>query len=255
MEVIPLLKAYLKRLRLPAMARELEKCLKESAERNLPYERFLLVLAEQEVLQREENATRLRLRQARFPILKTLENFDFSSTPSLDKQRILQFSQGEYLSRKENMILVGNAGTGKTHIAISLGISACRQGKKVLFCTASGLINAFLEARENLTISKLQKKLLKADLVICDELGYIPFSKEGAQMLFGFFSDRYERGSVMVTTNLDFGSWQEIFGDERLTGALLDRLTHRCHILQFQGESYRFKESQKRLKKKGEGGK
>ncbi len=252
MEIVPLLKAYLKKLRLPAMARELEKCLKEAGEADLPYERFLLGLAEQEVLQREENTTRLRLRQARFPILKTFDSFDFSVIPSVEKQKVLQLSQGEYLKKKENLILVGAAGTGKTHIAISLGVSACRQGKKVAFYTAPGLINSLLEARENYTLSKLQKKLLKMDLVICDELGYVPFSKEGAQMLFGLFSDRYERGSVLLTTNLPFGSWMEVFGDERLTGALLDRLTHRCHILQFQGESYRFKESQRRLKKKGE---
>lgn len=171
MEVIVLLKAYLKRLRLPAMARELEKCLQESTAANLPYERFLLVLAEQEVLQREQNATKLRLRQARFPILKTLDSFNFSTIPSLDKQRVLQLAQGGYIEEKENLILVGDAGTGKTHIATSLGISACRQGKKVAFYTAPGLINAFLEARNELSLSRLQKKLLRKDLVICDELG------------------------------------------------------------------------------------
>ena len=254
METVPLLKAYFKRLRLPAMARELEKCLIDSGDANLPYERFLLVLAEQEVLQREENATRLRLRQAHFPLLKTFDSFDFSVIPSLDKQKVLQLSQGEYLNQRENVILVGDAGTGKTHIALSLGISACRQGKKVAFYSTSALINAFLEARTDFKLSRLQKRLLKVDLVICDELGYVPFSPEGAQLLFGFFSDRYERGSVLITTNLPFGSWTEIFGDDRLTGALLDRLTHRCHILQFQGESYRFKESQRRLKSKAEGG-
>ena len=162
---------------------------------------------------------------------------------------VLELSRGSFVERRENVILIGSYGTGKTHIAIALGVAACRQGKRVRFYTAAGLINELLEAQAQLRSGKLEASLAKCDLIILDELGFVPFSKEGAEALFTFCSSRYERGSLVITTNLDFVRWKEIFGDEALTGALLDRLTHRCHILEVNGESYRFKEGLRRKEK------
>ena len=161
----------------------------------------------------------------------------------------MELSRGSFVERRENVIFIGSYGTGKTHLAIALGVAACRQGKRVRFYTAAGLINELLEAQAQLRGGKLEASLAKCDLIILDELGFVPFSKEGAEALFTFCSSRYERGSLIITTNLDFIRWKEIFGDEALTGALLDRLTHRCHILEMNGDSYRFKESLRRKEK------
>lgn len=243
-----LLRSYLKRLRLPTMAANYRKFAQEAAQANQPYERFLLALAEAEVQSREANAERKRIAQARFPALKSLDSFDFSALPSLNQQAVLELAQGHYLPARENVVFVGPAGTGKTHLAIALGLAACRQGRRVRFTTAHGLINELAEAQAQLRLSRLEAALLKLDLLILDEVGFVPFTKVGAELLFGVLTERYERGSVLVTTNLDFASWTEVFGDTRLTGALLDRLTHRCHIVEFQGDSYRFKESLRRKK-------
>lgn len=239
-----LLKSYLKKLRLPVMARELDNAMREAAKTGLPHDRFLLGLVEQEVLQREENGARLRIQRARFPLIKTLDGFDFSALPSLDKQRVLQLAQGEFLREAAAVVCVGNAGTGKTHIAVALGVALCRRGFRVRFFTAAGLVNELLEARKEGRLGRLLKGLSRFDLVILDELGYIPFDEAGAQLLFNFCAERYERASLLATTNLEFGQWVKVFGDEALTGALLDRLTHRCHILLMNGESYRFRQSQ-----------
>jgi len=249
MEADLLLRNYLKRLKLPTIAANCRKFAQEAASTNQPYERYLLALTEAEVHAREANAERKRIAKARFPALKTLDSFEFAAIPALNKQAILELTKGHYLEARENVILVGPTGTGKTHISIALGIAACRQGKRVRFTTAAGLINELIEAQAQLRLSKLETTLLKLDLLILDEVGFVPFSKTGAELLFGVLTERYERGSVLVTTNLDFASWTDVFGDARLTGALLDRLTHRCHILEFQGDSYRFKESLRRKEK------
>jgi DNA replication protein DnaC len=156
---------------------------------------------------------------------------------------VLQLAKGDYLARKENAILIGNMGTGKTHTAIALGLLACRQGRKVRFYTATGLINDLLEAQEQHALGRRMAQLQKLDLLVLDEVGFVPFTPEGARLLFQLCADRYLRGSLIITTNLEFARWGEVFGDERVTGALLDRLTHHCHILEFNGDSYRFKES------------
>lgn len=249
MEADLLLRTYLKRLRLPTIAGNYRRFSQEASQSNQSFERYLLALVEAEVQHREANAERKRIGLARFPTLKTLDAFDFSAIPAVNKQAIVELAQGHYLDAKENVILLGPAGTGKTHCAIALGIAACRQGKRVRFATAAGLINELVEAQAQLRLSRLEASLLKLDLLILDEVGFVPFSKTGAELLFGVLSERYERRSVLVTSNLDFASWTEIFGDARLTGALLDRLTHRAHILEFQGESYRFKESLRRKTK------
>ena len=249
MESDLLLRTYLKRLRLPTVAANYLRFAQEATSSNQPYERYLLALAEAEVQHREANAERKRIGLARFPTLKTLDAFDFTAIPAVNKQSIIELAQGHYLDAKENIVLLGPTGTGKTHCAIALGIGACRQGKRVRFATAAGLINELMEAQAQLRLSKLENTLLRLDLLILDEVGFVPFSKLGAELLFGVLTERYERGSVLITSNLDFASWTEIFGDARLTGALLDRLTHRAHIIEFQGDSYRFKESLRRKTK------
>ena len=238
-----LIQHHLKRLRLPSMGRYYKKLAQEAAQQNRPYEDYLLSLLELEVAQRDENTQKRLIAQARFPYLRTLDQFNFSAIPSVNKAMVLELTKGEYLAKKENAVLVGNTGTGKTHVAISLGILACRQGKKVRFVTATGLINDLLEAQEQHTLGRRMAQIQKLDLLILDEVGFVPFTPEGARLLFQVCADRYLRGSLLVTTNLEFGRWVEVFEDERLTGALLDRLTHHCHVLEFNGDSYRFKES------------
>jgi len=243
-----LLKSYLKRLRLPVIAQNYARLADEAAQGNKPYPDYLLALLEGEVLQRDENTQKLRLLKARFPVSKTLDNFEFSAIPTLNKALVVELSRGGYIEKRENIIFLGSYGTGKTHLSISLGVCACRQGQRVRFYTAAGLINDLLEAQAQLRLGKLEAALARYDLIILDELGFVPFTKEGAEALFTFCSGRYERGSMIITSNLEFARWREVFGDEALTGALLDRLTHRCHILEMNGDSYRFKEN---LKKKG----
>ncbi len=244
-----LIRSHLKRLRMPVIAQNYAPLAKEAAARNQTFSDYLLALLEGEVLQREENAQKMRLSRARFPAVKTLDSFEFGAIRSLNKALVLELARGSFVDRRENVIFMGSYGTGKTHLAIALGVAACRLGKRVRFYTAASLINDLLEAQAQLRIARLQASLARCDLIILDELGFVPFSKEGAEALFTFCSSRYERGSLVITTNLEFGRWKEIFGDEALTGALLDRLTHRCQILELNGESYRFKESMRRKEK------
>ena len=224
-----LLKSYLKRLRLPTVAAGYQKIAEESLAGKKDYADYLLALMEQEVVNREANALRNKISLARFPVHYLTPNYNC-----------------DYLDRKENIILIGPAGVGKTHLATALGVAACKKGKRIRFCTTAGLINEMLEAKDSHALNKFQARLLKFDLVVLDELGYVPFTAGGGELLFQFCSERYERGSLIITTNLEFGNWVEVFGNERMTAALLDRLTHRCHILEIKGESYRFKESKKR---------
>ena len=243
MEKGMLLEAHLKRLRLPAIGRHYQELARLAAQGNLPYEAFLLALVEIEAQQREENAHQKRLRMARFPLLKSLDQFDFTALPSLNKARGLDLAQGSYLDKRENLILMGNSGTGKTHLATALGLLACQQGRKVRFFTAAGLINPLTEAQAGLRLSHLDRSLSQVDLLIIDEVGYVPFSEKGAQLFFQVVAQSYERQSLIITTNLEFSQWPQVFGSEQLTGALLDRLTHHAHIVAMNGESFRFRES------------
>lgn len=243
-----LLSHHLKALRLPTFLREYDKGSKQCAAEGVDHSRYLLRLAELEVIDRERRMVERRIKQARFPTTKSLDSFEFKSLPSLNKVMVMELARCEYINANENIIAVGNSGTGKTHIALGLGLAACQKGLAVGFVTASSLVHELLEARDDKRLLRLQKQLAKYRLLIIDELGYVPLSPSGAELLFEVFSQRYERGSTIVTSNLPFDEWTSTFGSERLTGALLDRLTHHVHILEMNGESFRLKHSRKHRK-------
>jgi DNA replication protein DnaC len=245
-----LLKHNLKTLRLPTMLSEYAQLSREAADADENYEQYLLRLTELEVATRSANALAARIKNAGFPVLKDLETYDFSAMPSLSKQKILELARGQWIEEKTNACFIGNAGTGKTHLSVALGQAACRAGKRVRFFTAATLVNQLEESQKQYRLERLMSALEKLDLLIVDELGYLSFSRGGAELLFQVFADRYERGSVLITSNLPFGEWGQIFQGERMTAALLDRFTHRCHIFEMNGESYRFRESSKQAKEK-----
>jgi len=245
-----LLRANLKQLKLPAMAAEFEKLAREAAAANEGYEQYLLRLTEVEVSARASNAVQTRIRAADFPVVKDFDTFDFTAVPALSKPKVLELARGEWIEQRANVCLIGSPGTGKTHLATALGLAACRQGKRVRFYTAAALVTRLEEAQKQYQLERLLGQLDKTDLLICDELGYLSFSRAGAELLFQVFADRYERRSLLITSNLPFGEWGQVFQGERMTAALLDRLTHRCHIFEMNGESYRFRESMKAKKDK-----
>ena len=241
-----LLKHHLKALKLPTVLSECEKVAGRCAADNVDHLGYLLQLCELELLDRERRAAERRLKAAKFPSLKTLEDFDFAAQPSVNKVLVAELMRCEFVERRESVILVGNPGTGKTHLAIGLAAEACRRGKKVRFFRVTELVTQLLEAREERLLMRLKGQLARLDLLVLDELGYVPASKVGAELLFDVISTAYERTSVVLTTNLPFEQWTEVLGSERLVGATLDRLTHRCHILEATGASYRLRDAKRR---------
>ena len=219
---------------------------RQCASESVDYPRYLLRMTELELLDRERKATERRIHQARFPVVKSLDSFQFLAIPTLNKTLVLELARCEFLSRRENVLLLGNSGTGKTHIALALGLAACQRGHRVRFTTAAALVHELMEARDEKRLLRFQKQMASFELLIVDELGFVPLSKTGAELLFEVFSQRYERNSTLVTSNLPFQEWTEVMGSERLTGALLDRLTHHVHILEMNGDSYRLKQSKRK---------
>jgi DNA replication protein DnaC len=240
-----LLRSNLKQLRLPAMLAEFEKLAREAAAANETFAQYLLRLTELGLAARASNAVQARVRQAGFPVHKDFDTFDFTAVPSLSKPKVLELARGEWIEQRSNICLIGSPGTGKTHVATALGLAACRQGQRVRFVTAAKLVTRLEEAQKQYQLDRLLAQLDRADLLICDELGYLSLGRGGAELLFRVFADRYERRSLLVTSNLPFSEWGQVFQGERMTAALLDRLTHRCHILEMNGESFRFRESMK----------
>jgi DNA replication protein DnaC len=245
-----LLNEYLKRLKLPAIARNYEEMAQDAAGNHVTFEDYLCSLLELEIEARDASRKKERLTRARFPMLKTLDTFNFEEVPSLDRKMILQLAKGEYLADCESIIMIGPHGLGKTHLAIGLGIEACQTGKHVKFFTAGELVHQLVEAKDEKRVLRLQQQLAKVDLLLIDELGMADCSAEEAKLLFQVLNGRYERKSTIITTNLEFKDWTSVFCTKQLTTAVLDRLIHRCHIIAIEGESYRFKESVRRKKKR-----
>jgi DNA replication protein DnaC len=235
----------LKELSLSIMLSHYPTQVRQAQESGLSYEEFLLSLTEMELRVRGENRLRRRIKEARFPLLKTFEAFNFDAATGLDRRLMRELMSGQYLIHHQNTIFLGKSGTGKTHMATGLGVEACRQGKRVRFTTGCGLVNELIESRSERVLSRLISKYARYDLLIIDELGYVPFSKEGAELLFQVLAQRHEKASVIITSNLGFADWTQIFGEPTLTAALLDRLTHKAHIITCAWESFRLRETLK----------
>ena len=242
-----LLASHLKTLPLPTFLREHDKLGRQCAAEGLGHVRYLARLTELELIDRERRMIERKIKSAKFPAIKTLDSFDFKVIPSLNKLQVADLARCGWIERRENVIALGPSGTGKTHIALGLGLAACQKGLTVRFITASSLVHELMEARDEKRLLRLQKSLAKVSLLIIDELGFVPLSKTGAELLFELISLRYECGSTLITSNLPFEEWTETFGTERLTGALLDRLTHHVSILEMNGNSYRLAQSKARL--------
>ena len=245
-----LLEHHLKALKLPTILRDYVGVAAACTQEREGYAQYLLRLTERELLDRERRAMERRLKEAQFPTTKTIESFDFAAQPSLNEALVRELLRGDYLAKKENVLLVGNPGTGKTHLATALGYMACTQGRRVRLFTTTSLVTQMLEQREARSLQRFLRQLERLDLLILDELGYVPFVKAGAELLFDVVGRAYERSSLIVTTNLPFEQWTEVLGSERMTGALLDRLTHRVHILEVNGPSYRLQDAKARLKRR-----
>ena len=240
-----LLTHHLKKLRLPTFLSEHDKLARQCAAEGKDHVQYLLRLCELELIERERRMIERRIKAAKFPATKSLDSFDFKVIPSLNKMLLMELARCEFITRRENVIALGPSGTGKTHAALGLGLAACQKGMRVRFVTAAALVHELIEAVDERRLQRLQKQLAAQDLLIIDELGFVPLSKTGAELLYEVISQRYERGSIIITSNLPFEEWTETFGTERLTGAILDRLTHHVHILEMNGESFRLRESRK----------
>ena len=238
-----LLAHHLKALKLPTFLREHQKLARQCAAEGMDHVRYLARLVELELIDRERRMVERRIKAAKFPTVKSLDSFDFSAIPKLNKMQVLELARCEWIDHRENVIALGPSGTGKTHIALGLGLAACQKGLSVGFTTAASLVSEMMEARDERRLLRVQKQMAGYKLLIIDELGFVPLSKTGAELLFELISHRYERGSTLITSNLPFDEWTETFGSERLTGALLDRLTHHVSILEMNGESYRLANS------------
>jgi len=241
-------KLYAQELKMPGLRSHFEEIAREARSTGESHEAYLVACLRAEIESRREHRLQDRLKQARFPQRKTLEEFDFTLAPSIGKEEIVRLATGEFIGARENVIFLGASGTGKTHLAQAIGQAVIYAGYRARFTTAVVLAQELLAAQDEHRLPRYLKSWQKMDLVIVDELGYLGLGP-GGPLLFQFFAERYENGSVLVTSNLEFSRWSEVFGDPVLTAALLDRLTHHSHILVFEGESYRFRESQSKKKR------
>jgi DNA replication protein DnaC len=237
-----LIRSQARSLKMPGLARSYESLARQAREEHWSHEEYLHEVLSAEVTSRLDSAVRHRMRDARFPEVKSLDTFDFSATEGLSAAQIAELARGDWIGRAENVIFAGPIGTGKTHLAIALGVEAARQRRRVLFGRAADLVRALVEARDQRELGRMHRRLQSVDLLICDELGFVPFDRSGGELLFNLLADRYERKSVLVTSNLAFGEWVKVFaGDEKLTTALLDRIAHHATVITTKGKSYRMR--------------
>jgi len=230
---------HLRDLKMPGTAREYQSLARQARDGGWAYEEFLRQVLEAELRSRQERTCARRLQEARFPDIKTMDMLDWDALKGVSRPKLLELASCGYLGRAEDIILAGPIGTGKTHIAIALGVEAARRRFKVSFTRAAELVRMLLEARDERLLGRMHRRLERDDLLIIDELGFVPFDRAGGELLFNLLSERYERRSTLITTNLAFGEWVQVFGDAKLTTALLDRLGHHSHILTTKGISYR----------------
>ncbi len=243
----------LKQLRLTTFLQSYQEQAEEAIKQQHSYIHYLAILAELEVVKRSNALIQRRLKEAQFPLIKTLDSFDFTQVASVKKETIVQLCEGNFTARAQNIIFFGPCGTGKSHLAIALGRELCLKKYSVYFKNVSHFINLLQEANQSLSLHKFFKRMQKYDLIILDELGYIPFEREATNLLFQFLAEQYERRSLLLTTNLAFSQWDQLFKDKQTTVAAVDRLVHHSYVLQFHGDSYRLKVSQKEMKDHKEG--
>jgi len=246
-----LLESYLRQLKLPTFVHNYAAFAQDAARTGLSCERYLLALCEAEIAQRDANRVERCIAQARLPVLKELSQFDWSCVQGVSQTRVLELAQGGYITHAEPILMIGNPGLGKSHVASGLALAACRQGRRVRFYNVATLVNDLLTAQHDLKLSRFLAGMCKQELLVLDEFGFIPFTRDGANLLFQLCSALYERSAIIITSNLKFGDWNAVMGEEHLTAALLDRLTHRAHILEFLGESFRFRQRLQQAERAG----
>ena len=228
-----------KELKLPTVLSEYQALARQAQDGGWSFEMFLAELLEREVIKRRDNTARLRMREAKFPDIKTLDQLDFTALQGVSRTKIQALSSGQFIGDNEDVVVLGPIGTGKTHLAIALGVEAARRRTRVAFVRAADLVRQLVEARDDRQLGRLHRRYQRVELLIVDELGFVPLDKTEAELLFNLLADRYERRSTVVTSNLTFGEWVQVFGSEKLTTALLDRLAHHAHVLTTKGASYR----------------
>ncbi|MGB4469471.1 MAG: IS21-like element helper ATPase IstB [Tepidanaerobacteraceae bacterium] len=239
----------LRNLKLSGIAKTLEVRNEQAIKEKLSYMEFLELLIEDELANRKDNSYKKRFQKAHFPFTKTLEEYDFNFQPTLNRQEIYNLATGEFIRKKENVVVIGPPGTGKTHLSISIGIKALQQGYKVIFTTVSDMMSALFESKADNSYAQKLKYYLSSDLLILDELGFRKLNEQIVDQFYEIISQRYEKGSLIITSNKTFDEWGNIFWDSILASAILDRIVHHCHLVLIKGESYRMREQKETLKK------